>query len=149
MSDGKIPGGWHTDLGLLLLRLVLGVVFIYHGSQKLFGWFEGSGMEGFTKAVEGLGMTMPSAGFNAYAAALSEFGGGILLILGLFVRVAGFFLAATMAVAVFVVHSGAFAVKSGGMEYALTLGVVSVALCLMGGGRLGVGPSLPGGFKRL
>jgi uncharacterized membrane protein YphA (DoxX/SURF4 family) len=68
-----------ADVGLLLIRLMLAVVFIYHGAQKLFGAFDGPGMENFTASLEKMNMPMPAVG--AWAAALAEFVGGIFLCL--------------------------------------------------------------------
>lgn len=126
-----------ASLGLLLIRGVVGFVMFYHGSQKVFGWFEGPGMEAFTQHVAKMGLPggLPPE-VLAWAAALSEFGGGILLMLGLATRFAAVFVAATMAVAVFKVHWGVFAVGKGGIEYALTLGVIAIGLIFTGPGRL-------------
>ena len=68
----------------LVLRLSLGIMFTAHGLQKAFGLFEGSGIEGFTSMLSGLGFT--PAAFWAYLAAYLELIGGIFLILGILVR---------------------------------------------------------------
>ena len=125
---------WGTDGGLLLIRLIVGVVFIFHGSQKLFGAFGGPGIEGFGGALGSMGFPMPTLG--AWLVACVEFFGGVALILGLGTRVAGLLLTIVMLTAVVVVHRAAFSVGQGGMEFALTLGIVSLALVLMGPGRL-------------
>ncbi len=83
------------DCALLVLRLAAGVIFILHGYGKLFG--DAPGMTAFTGMVAGIGFPLP--GLFAYAAALSEFLGGILLLLGLYTEVATVFLAITMLVA--------------------------------------------------
>ncbi len=70
------------DTALLILRIAAGVIFILHGYGKLFG---APGMTGFTGMVAGLGFPLP--GFFAYAAALSEFLGGIALLLGVYTKV--------------------------------------------------------------
>ncbi|MFE3626639.1 DoxX family membrane protein, partial [Streptomyces goshikiensis] len=69
------------DLGLLALRLGAGGVLVAHGTQKLFGWFGGGGIEGTAKMMEHMGFTPPRE--SAIAAGLGEAGGGALLILGL------------------------------------------------------------------
>jgi putative oxidoreductase len=125
-----------VSFGLLLIRGIIGFVMFYHGAQKVLGWFDGKGMEAFTQSVAQLGLPggLPPE-YLAWAAALSEFVGGILLIIGLATRIAALFIVATMAVAVFKVHWGSFPVSQGGMEFALTLGVVALGLIFTGPGR--------------
>ena len=108
-----------------LLRLVLGAIFIAHGFQKVSG-----GMHEFTHAVARLGFPAPSA--FAWAAALSEFLGGICVLVGLFTRWAALALAAVMAVAVTQVHLHQGLV--GGYEYPLMLLTVATAIVLTGAG---------------
>ncbi len=125
-----------TDFGLLLIRAVVGVVFMYHGAQKVLGAFGGKGMEAFTQGVAGMGLPYPE--LAAQAAAWAEFGGGALLLVGLLTRVAAVPLAITMAVACIKVHNSAFGLQHSGMEYALTLGVVSLGLLFTGAGRYSI-----------
>jgi putative oxidoreductase len=68
------------DLALLLLRLALGSLLAGHGAQKLFGWFDGYGVAGTAGYMESLGLR-PGRRW-AIAAGLSEFGGGLLTLLG-------------------------------------------------------------------
>lgn len=82
------------DLGLLLVRLAAGVIFVMHGYDKLFGKI---GMDAFTKMVEGIGFPLPA--LFAYLAALTEFLGGLALIFGVFTCYAGALLAIVMLVA--------------------------------------------------
>ena len=124
------------DLALLLLRLMMAAVFIYHGSQKLFGAFEGPGMEGWTGFVGQLGA--PVAPVAAWASALTEFVGGILVGIGLFTRLAAIPMVLNMLVAIGMVHIGAFTLDKNGMEYALTLAVVLTSLIIVGPGRWSV-----------
>ena len=124
------------DFGLLLIRLILGAVLMFHGSQKLFGWFDGKGMEDFAAGLEKMEMPMPVAG--AYAAALAEFAGGALLLIGLLTRLAAIPVTITMLVAAIKVHGHAFSAQHGGMEYPLTLGVVAAALMFTGAGQFSV-----------
>src|SRR5208282_6227128 len=111
------------DKVMTLLRLVLGVVFFAHGSQKMLGWFGGYGFKGtmgfFTQ-------TMHIPAVFAFLAIAAEFFGGLGLIAGLLTRVAAFGIAVNMLVAIVTVHSqfGFFANWSGtqkgeGFEYHL------------------------------
>lgn len=112
--------------GLLLLRLVFGGCMAYHGFQKIF---EGS-MPMFAEAVDKMGFPMPI--FFAWAAALSEFLGGLLVFMGLKIRVAASFIAITMGVAFFITHRlDAFQVK----ELALAYLAISVMYILVGAGK--------------
>ncbi len=126
------------DLGLLTARLMLGVVFVYHGSQKLFGWFGGYGLEGTSQWMGSIGIPMPYV--STTLAALSEFGGGLALITGLLFRPVMLPLFFTMLVAAFVGHAGkGFSAQAGGNEYALTLAVLVLAMFFTGPGRFAIG----------
>lgn len=129
-----------TDLALLLIRAVLGVVFIFHGGQKLFGLFGGSGLEATAAWMGGIGIPLPMV--SALMAGSAEFFGGVALLVGVGVRLAAVPMAFTMVVAILSAHRGAFDARAGGMEYPLTLAVVLVALALLGGGRFGLGQML-------
>lgn len=129
------------DAGLLLLRVMLGVVFVYHGSQKVFGAFGGGGIDGFAGYLTSLEVPMPEV--SAWMAALAEFVGGLSLLTGVAMRLIAVPLAFTMFVAAFVGHAGKFSILDGGMEYALTLGVSVVALALTGPGRFVLGRPSP------
>src|SRR4029077_3410766 len=76
----RVSGGIMAALGLLVLRLVVGLTLAGHGAQKLFGWWGGPGMNGWTQMVQKLRIR-PAQPW-AWVAALAEFGGGILLALG-------------------------------------------------------------------
>ena len=123
-----------TSVGLLLIRLMLAVVFIFHGSQKLFGAFGGPGLEGFAGFLGQIGAPVPMV--SAVLAGSAEFFGGILLGVGLLTRLAVIPMVFTMLVASFAVHGSAFSIQQGGMEYALTLAVVLTGLGLTGAGAL-------------
>lgn len=125
-----------SDLGLLLIRLMVGAVGVYHGAQKLFGHFGGMGIKPFSEMLAE--MQVPQPLLSAYAAGSAEFFGGILVGLGLLTRLAALPFAFTMFVAAFMVHGKAFGLQHNGMEYALTLAVVLVALVLMGPGRISI-----------
>lgn len=126
------PTAQRQDLASLLLRLSVGSVFIFHGSQKLFGWFGGHGIEGFAGFLTQLGVPLP--GLSAWLAASAEFFGGLALLLGLATPLAAVPLTITMLVAGFTAHSG-FDITQGGNEYTLVLAAVALALGLSGPGR--------------
>ncbi|MBE0565141.1 MAG: DoxX family protein [Krumholzibacteria bacterium] len=130
-----------VDLGLLLIRVMVGVVFVYHGQGKLFG-----GLEGFAGALQSMGVPAPQ--LAAWVVALSEFGGGLVLIAGVAFRYALWPLFITMMVASFKAHAGRFSLQDGGMEFALTLGVVVLGLILTGPGGLSLERFLPRRGKR-
>ena len=123
------------DLGLLILRTVVGLTLAAHGSQKLFGWFGGYGLAGTGSFLEQLGFRPGKA--QAFLAGLAEAGGGLLLAAGLFTPVAAAAIVAVMFVAVMSVHvPKGFFVQNGGSEYPMTLGVVAAALAFIGPGAL-------------
>jgi putative oxidoreductase len=125
-----------NDFGLLAIRGMVGVVFIFHGAQKLFGWWGGGGLGATAGFMEQIGLPLP--GVSAFMAGAAEFFGGLALVLGLGTRLAAVPLVFTMLVASFVVHGGAFSARESGMEYPLTLAVVTLGLALTGGGRVGL-----------
>ena len=125
------------DIGLLLIRVILGVVLMFHGSQKLFGWFEGKGIEAHIEGVKQIEF-IPMPQTSAYLSAGTEFFGGLLLVVGFLTRLAAIPAAINMFVAAFAVHGAAFSLAKGGMEYALTLAIIAVALVFTGAGRLSV-----------
>ncbi len=106
------------DIALLLVRLI-GLGLAAHGAQKLFGWFGGYGIAGTAGFMESLGFR-PGKMF-ATAAGLSEFVGGLLLVLGLGGPIGSMLIIATMIVAIGSVHleKGFFA-QNGGYELPLT-----------------------------
>jgi putative oxidoreductase len=122
------------NIGLLLIRLVVGVLFIGHGAQKLFGWFGGYGLKGTGGWLESIGMK-PGVTM-ALLAGLAELIGGILFALGLLTPLAGIIIAGTMVIAIAKVHgpNGLWA-TSNGYEYNLILIVVAIGVALIGPGQ--------------
>jgi putative oxidoreductase len=122
-------------LGRLLLRLVVGGFFFGHGTQKLFGWFGGNGLQGTAEGFESLGLRPGKV--HASAAGVTEAGGGTLLLLGLETPLAAAMLTATMLTAIRTVHAknGPWA-SNGGYEYNAVLIAVAVALAEIGPGPL-------------
>ena len=115
----------------LLARLFIGGMFIGHGTQKLFGWFGGPGIEGTTGMMEKLELAPPRA--NAYAAALSETLGGAAIALGAFTPAAAASLIGTMVTAIRTVHlKNGFWSTGGGYEYNLT--IIAALLLIVDGG---------------
>ena len=120
--------------GLLALRVPVGIIFMAHGAQKLFGWFGGYGLEGTGGYFASLGI---EPGYlMALLAGSAEFFGGLALVAGLLVRPAAAALAFAMLVAIFAVHfEGGLFLSNNGYEYALALFAASVALLFNGAGR--------------
>src|SRR3954470_10601956 len=109
-------------VGLLILRLAVGLIMAAHGSQKLFGWFGGGALRGTGAMMEKLGMR-PGRLF-AIAAGLGELGGGVLLALGLVTPLAAAAIVAVMVVAIGTVHvAKGFWAHQGGLEYNLVISV--------------------------
>ncbi|MEV6024031.1 DoxX family protein [Streptomyces sp. NPDC052036] len=124
------------DVGLLLLRLGTGGVLAAHGTQKLFGWFGGGGIEGTGQFMESVGYYPGKA--CAMASGLTETGSGVLLALGLATPAAGAAAAGGMAGATAVHAPNGFFAQSGGYEYPAALGLTAAALAVAGPGRLSV-----------
>ena len=125
------------SLGLLLIRLVIGIPFIGHGAQKLFGWFGGHGLKGTGGWMESIGIK-PGVTM-AFLAGLSELVGGILFTLGFLTPLAGILLALTMIVAIIKVHApNGFWTTQNGYEFNLILLIVAIAVAIMGPGQYAV-----------
>jgi putative oxidoreductase len=125
-------------IGRLLLRLMVGSLFVGHGTQKLFGWFGGPGLDATAASFEKLGMK-PSR-IHALAAGLAETGGGALLAVGYATPLAAATLTATMLTAIERVHAknGPWAVNQG-YEYNLVLIGAMLTLAETGPGTLALG----------
>jgi putative oxidoreductase len=119
----------------LLLRLVVGGLFVGHGTQKLFGWFGGYGLDATAKGFEQLGLRPGRR--HALAAGAAETGGGALLAVGLATPLASSVLVATMLTAINRVHAknGPW-VSNGGYEYNLVLIAAALTLAEVGPGSL-------------
>jgi putative oxidoreductase len=115
-------------LALLLLRVAIGVIFIYHGYPKLFGHTR-EAMQAFAH------MGFPR--YFAYISGVIEFFGGCLLIAGLFARIAGLLLACEMAIALWRVHNLVSHPRAiAGYELPLLLAVGSFAIASLGAGLI-------------
>ncbi len=121
------------NLGVLILRLVLGLTFVGHGGQKLFGWFGGTGLKGTIAMMGRLGMR--PVWFWGPLAALSEFGGGVLLALGFLNPLGSLGIIGAMLVAIIQVHwAKGFWSSKGGFEFPLVNLAAALALALTGAG---------------
>jgi len=125
----------------LFLRLTIGALFVGHGTQKLFGWFGGNGLDSTAKAFDSMGMRPGRR--NAIAAGAAEAGGGAALALGLATPAAASVLTATMLTAINRVHlkRGPW-VANGGFEYNLVLIAAVLALTEVGPGKLSLDAAL-------
>jgi putative oxidoreductase len=121
------------ELGLLVLRVVVGLLFMGHGSQKLFGMFGGYGIEGTGGFLEALGLRPGRV--LAVGAGVAEVAGGALLALGLLTPFAAFLLIATMVVAIATVHwSNGVWSSEGGYEYNVVIIAALFAITATGPG---------------
>ena len=137
------------ELGLFLLHVIPGLLLMGHGAQKLFGWFGGYGVEGTGGFMETLGIRPGRRA--ALAAGFNEFGGGLLLALGLLIPLAAVLIGSTMLVAALTAHRGKPIWNSeGGAELPLLFALVPIALAFHGAGQwsldhaLGWGAELSG-----
>lgn len=127
------------SLGLLILRLFLGLGLAAHGYQKFFLF----GISGFAGFLGQLGAPAPH--LAAVLSASTELGGGLLIAAGLFTRLASVPLAVNMAVAALLAHSGYFITNSPpGREYPLNLAAAFVSLALTGAGQYSLDRCLAG-----
>lgn len=116
----------NPDLGILFIRLAVGIVFINAG------WFKLTNLETVLTGFAFIGI--PAA--LTYLVACGEFLGGIALILGIFVRYAGIILAIIMAVAIVKVHwVNGFSIANGGYKYVMVLLLASLAVVTLGSGK--------------
>jgi putative oxidoreductase len=126
-------------LGLLVLRLVLGAIMVAHGYGKVFG-----GLHKHVELVASLGMP----GWLAYLSTATEFLGGILLIVGLFTRVAALAVCIEMAVAILKVHLHAGLLGQNGYQFPLALAAIAFALIFSGAGPISLDWLFTGGGGR-
>jgi putative oxidoreductase len=121
-------------LGRFIARLIIGGLFVGHGTQKLFGWFGGPGLEGTEKMMDNLDMKPPKQ--QALAASWAETAGGALIVLGAATPLAAALLIGTMITAIRKVHlpNGLWA-SNQGYEYNLVLIAALAALIDAGPGK--------------
>jgi len=126
-----------TGLGLSVVRILVGLIFMAHGAQKLFGLFGGYGLEGTGQWMESIGL---APGYlMALLSGSAEFFGGLALVIGLLARPAALALSVTLVVAIFSVHIGnGLFMSNNGYEFALALLAGTVAVLIEGAGRFSV-----------
>jgi putative oxidoreductase len=122
----------NLDAALLVLRVVLGIIMLYHGWPKVTDL--GGTIEGFT----GLGVPLPA--LAAIFSTVAEVGGGLLILLGVLTDIAGLLFAVDMLGAITFAHAKhGFSVADGGVEWPLALLAMAIAISLAGPGRFSVG----------
>ncbi|HZR57777.1 MAG TPA: DoxX family protein [Terriglobales bacterium] len=132
MSNGAASHSSSASWGLTVLRVIVGVVFLVHGSQKVFGF----GYHGVTGMFAHIGIPLPA--ISAAIVMTVEFLGGIALILGLTTRLAASLLAIDMIGAILMVHMKNGFFNPTGFEYPLTLLGAAICLALAGSGAASV-----------
>src|SRR5215210_5865701 len=133
MPTSFTPDITALSAGLLTARLVLGPAMAAHGAQKLFGWFGGHGLAGTAGFFGTMGFR--PARLFAVAAALSEFGGGLLVTLGLLGPIGPALVVSVMLVAMITTHwKNGFFAMSNGIELTLLYAAGAAALAIMGPG---------------
>jgi putative oxidoreductase len=137
--------GTSNDVALTILRVVLGVVFLAHGSQKMLGLFGGFGFHATMGFFTHMGMPAPLA----FLIICTEFFGGLGLVVGLLTRIASLGIAGLMIGAIFMVHlqNGFFmnwmgTQKGEGFEYHLLALAIAAALLLRGAGAFSLDRAL-------
>ncbi|MEW9700086.1 DoxX family protein [Paenibacillus sp. SI8] len=120
-------------LGLLIIRLVIGLTFAAHGTQKVFGWFGGYGPKGTGGFFESIGIK-PGV-LMAVLAGLAEIAGGLLFAAGLWTIAGAALIVLTMLVAIIKVHGkNGYWVTANGIEYNVALIVIAIGVALIGAG---------------
>ena len=130
-----MPKAKKNEWGLTVLRVVLGVIFAYHGYIKLF---VPGGFVGTVKFFASVGIPIPS--YAALLSAVAELAGGLLLIWGLLTTYSSLVLLFDMAVAFFYVHmKNGFLVSQGGFEFVLILAAALAVVVINGPGNFSFG----------
>lgn len=126
-----------SSIGLLLIRLVLGLTFAAHGTQKLFGWFGGYGLEGMTGYFESIGLKPGRT--MAVLAGVGEILSGLFFAAGFLTPLAALAVVVIMLVAIAkVTGQNGYWITANGTEYSVAIIVVAVGLALTGPGAYAV-----------
>jgi putative oxidoreductase len=133
------------DLGILIIRLTLGITLALHGAQKVFGILGGTGLDGWNKWITSLDIPYTNVKFPIWistSAAWIEFLTGIFIILGVSVKLTSIIAIIFLLFAVKLVHyKKGYFISDGGYEYALNLILLSIFLILSGSGKYSVLPN--------
>ncbi len=139
--SARVPAQWNA--ALLLLRIASALTFLYHGSGILFGAFGGPGPARFAGHIH-------APAIVGYLVGLAQFGGGLAMISGLFIRIGAAGIIVVMTGAIFIVHlPHGFDMGKGGYEYALTELLLALAILLTGAGKYSLARWLPAPLRRL
>jgi len=138
--------GTYPSWSHLVIRVALGVVFVAHGGQKVFGWFGGHGLRATVTAFEGMGIPASAAAFAAFV----ELFGGLAMLLGLLARPAAVGLIVIMLVAIAKVHArhgfflnfGGTPGKGHGFEFNFVLIAMALSILIGGAGVLSLDRAL-------
>lgn len=140
---GGLARQCRIDAVLLVIRIACSAPFLYHGSAILFGSFGGPGPQEFAAAHE----FSPTVG---YLVGIAECGGGLAVLSGVFIRTGAACILVVMVGAIFLVHvRHGYDVQNGGAEYALTLGLIAIALLIAGSGGYSLARWLPPALRNL
>jgi putative oxidoreductase len=129
-----------ADCALIAVRVVIAWVFVYHGSRRLFGWFDGPGLKASGEYFANTAHLHPGDVF-AFLGGLIEFGGGILIAVGLLTRLAGAGIFVDMMMAIITVTwaNGINATTGkSGYELNLALGMLGLVVAVFGAGRFSI-----------
>jgi putative oxidoreductase len=137
-SQSPLSPTTSVSLALLLVRVGLSAVFMYHGAQKLFMAFGGRGLGGLTKSVGPVLAPMVGVG---------EFFGGLAVLLGVFSRFSAASIAVIMIGAIVMVHGKHGFGGEGGYEYNFVLLMMAAAIFLAGPGKFALAKFLPAKLK--
>ena len=138
---GTTKDGTGMDVGMLILRLVVGLTMSAHGAQKLFGWFGGPGFAGTARFLEQMGFR-PGELHSALSGG-AELGGGLLLALGLLTPLGAAAVTGAMVAAIATVTwQNGFISAKGGWEYSLVLIASALAITFVGPGRFSLDRAL-------
>lgn len=126
------------DVGLLIIRLVVGLSMAGHGAQKLFGWFGGNGLKNTGAFFESI--RIKPGIIMATLVGLFEFVGGLMLAAGILPWVAAVLITIVMAGAIFKVHlSNGYWADKGGIEYPVVTIAIVIGIALIGSGSYAIG----------
>lgn len=121
------------NAGLLIIRLIVGLTFAGHGTQKMFGWFGGYGLKGTAGWLDSIGIK-PGM-LMAFLAALAEILGGLLFASGLLLPLGAALIVLIMLVAIFTVHGkNGYWITQNGYEYCFMLIAIAIGVALIGPG---------------